>query len=118
MTRSGSALAEKAPYEFGLAYIVEVVDVQSGGLKEGTGVMDNLDLTLTVDTEQAWNLLGGTLFLYALANQGDDVNAENLGSTQGVDNIERFDATKLYEAMYEQSFNSASLPGMRFEASF
>lgn len=105
----GPALAEESPYRFEFVYTLDALGVQSGGLKEGSAFMDNLDLMLTVDAERAWGLRNGTVFLYALSNHGGDINADNVGSAQGVDNIEADDAVKLYEAWYEQAFERSTL---------
>jgi porin len=106
---SGPSVAEDSPYDVELAYTLDVMRVQQGGLKEGNGALSNLDIILTVDTDKAWGLRNGTLFFYALGNDGDDINATHVGSAQGVDNIESDDAVKIYEAWYEHAFENSTL---------
>lgn len=102
-------IAAESPYSFEFADTLDVMHVQSGGLKKGGGVLNNLDLTVTVDTEKAWNLRNGTAFLSVISDSGDEVNAINVGSTQGVDNIEAENTIKVYEAWYEQAFEHSTL---------
>ncbi len=105
-----AAAAERVPaYEFGLAYTGDYMQVVQGGTAQGGRWLDNLDLTLRINTEQAWGLRNGTLYLYAIRTGGGQPNADLLNSTQGIDNIEASNDTKLYEAWYEHAFAHSTL---------
>ena len=39
----------------------------SGGIKEGSRILDNLDVTLTFDGSKLYNVEGSTIFIYLLA---------------------------------------------------
>lgn len=65
---------------------------------------DNLDLTLTVDTEKAGLWPGGKFFIYGLRNHGGDPSANIIGDLQTTSNIEAPDQFIVHEAWYEQRF--------------
>ena len=69
--------------------------------------LDNLDLTLTVDSEKAGLWPGGTLFIYALRNRGKNPTEDVIGDLHTVSNIEAPDKFLLYEAWYEQQFTDS-----------
>ena len=79
-----------------------------GGIKQKTGYLENIDLTMSVDTQKAdlWN--SGTLFIYFLNDTGDDPSSF-VGDTQGSNNIESYDTFKLYEAWYEHTIDEISI---------
>jgi porin len=88
------------------AYTVDSISNISGGIKRKGKVLDNLNVAATFDGEKLFNIKGSTMFLYFLNNNGGKPNADNVGSFQGVDNIEISSRTaKLYEAWIEQNFN-------------
>jgi len=72
--------------------------------KKETIYLDNLDLTVTVDTEKAGLWSGGTLFIYGLRNRGRNPTEDVIGDLHTVSNIEAVDKFLLYEAWYEQQF--------------
>lgn len=74
-----------------------------GGLRRTSGVLGNIDLTATIDTEKAglWN--SGTMFFYALGNYGRNPT-EFVGDLQATNNIEAYDTAKLYEGWYEHQW--------------
>ena len=72
--------------------------------KKETLYLDNLDITLTLDTGQAGLWDGGTLFIYGLGNSGRDPSADVIGDLQTVSNIEAPNTFLLYEAWFEQQF--------------
>ncbi|MEI6437231.1 MAG: carbohydrate porin [Candidatus Omnitrophota bacterium] len=90
-------------YSVGAVYTGDLVSNTAGGLKRGTAYIDNLDLTLTVDTAKAglWN--NGTFFVYGLYNGGNELpTGKYIGDLQGMDNIEAPRLVKLFELWYEQ----------------
>lgn len=77
----------------------------SGGLKRGNNYLDNTDIKLAIDGQKLFGVTGNKVFIYFLNNFGGKPNAHQVGSTQGIDNIEVTTNTfKLYEAWMEQSF--------------
>jgi porin len=76
-----------------------------GGLRKGSGLLGNLNLVTSIDSGKLGLWHGGTFSLYFLGNFGDDPTSF-IGDTQATSNIEAFDTFKLYEAWYEQSWQS------------
>ena len=77
----------------------------SGGIKRGSNYLDNLDVKFALDNEKLLGLKGNRALIYFLDNNGGKPNAHQVGSTQGIDNIEvGANTAKLYEAWMEQSF--------------
>lgn len=65
--------------------------------------LDNIDLTVSIDTGRAGLWENGTLFFYGLSNHG--VNpTEYVGDLQTTSNIEAFESTRVYEIWYEHAF--------------
>jgi len=94
---------------FEMIYTGEIVSNFNPGLvsnKKETMYLDNLDITLTVDTEKAGLWDGGTLFIYGLRNTGRDPSGNVIGDLQGASNIEAPNRHKpiIYEAWFEQQF--------------
>lgn len=97
---------EDAGYTFEAVYTGEGFVNTSGGIDEDTGYLDNLDVTLEIDGEQAFGWGGATLFVYGLMNNGDDPSAA-VGDAQGSSNIEADETAKLYEAWINQQFGES-----------
>lgn len=77
----------------------------SGGIKDGYNYNDQFDLGFDLDGEKLLGLKGTTASISFIANNGSDINASRIGSTQGVNNTETAPNTaKLYEAFVEQSY--------------
>ena len=87
---------------FEAVYTGEMFSNVSGGIRQKTVYLDNIDLTLTVDVERLLGWPGARLFLYGLGNRGGNPS-EHIGDAQAVSNIEAFDTWKLFEAWFEQS---------------
>ncbi len=86
-------------------YTIDGISNVAGGIRRHGRVLDNIDVTAEFDGEKLYNIKGSTVFLYFLANNGGRPNAEDVGSFQGVDNIEVATTTaKLYEAWIQQKF--------------
>ncbi len=73
---------------FGLLYRADVMSNVSGGLKQGTTVLGNLDVKLDFDLNTMMGWDGVTIGLHGIASHGGKPNANYVGSSQGVDNIE------------------------------
>lgn len=99
-----SKLADKG-VEVTVEYKADVWSVVSGGTKRGNNYLDNLDIKFDLDNEKLLGLKGNKAFISFINNNGGKPNANRVGSTQGIDNIETATNTaKLYEAWVEQSF--------------
>lgn len=77
--------------------------------RQETIYQDNLDLTVTVDTEKAGLWPGGTLFIYGLRNHGGDPSANVIGDLQTASNIEAPDNFLVHQAWYEQQVSDGLL---------
>jgi porin len=85
-------------------YKADVSSVLQGGVRDGTRVLDNLDVVFDVDMERAVRWSGATARFHILNNSGDAPN-DLAGTLQGVDNIEvARQRAKIYEAWLEQRF--------------
>jgi porin len=82
-------------------YTGDVFSNIKGGLKRQTVYLDNIDLTLNLNTEKLFNWPGGTIFIYGLGNQGKDPS-DYSGDIQTLDNIAAFNTWKIYEAWIKQ----------------
>lgn len=87
-------------------YIGEVFVNARGGLERGVVYMDNLDLLVTVDTEDLWLPNGPTFHLYGLGNQGGNFSENYVGDAQVVSNIEAPTSWRLFEGWVEQPLGS------------
>ncbi len=94
---------------FDIVYTGEVLTNLTGGVSTGTRYLDNLDVTLEVDTQEAAGFAGGTLFLYGLYNNDNSLTDEIVGDAQVVSNIDTINAWRLYEAWYEHAFLTGRL---------
>ncbi len=86
-------------------YKLDVFGNVSGGIKEGTRVLDNLDVVVNLDGEKLIGAKGTTAFVQFLNNNGGRPDGDLVGSAQGINNIETPQATgKLYQAWLQQNF--------------
>lgn len=86
-------------------YTGEAVRKFSGGLNKQDSVYhDNLDLSISMDTEKLLSWPGGTLFIYGLRDHGGSPSGDLGGDLQGFSNIEAPDQFIIYELWYEQQF--------------
>ncbi len=85
-------------------YTGEIWQNTKGGIQKDHRYLDNLDLQLEIDTEEAFSLPGGTFFAYGLYNNGQELSAEVVGDSQVVSNIDAPHAIRLFELWYDQSF--------------
>ncbi len=111
---SVSAASERA-LEFGATYTGEVFRNASGGLRQDTVYLDNLDVTLDIDAEALWDIPDTRFFVYGLYNNGHTLSGGGSGDLQVISNIETgVEAARLYEAWAERTTGSAlRSPGRR-----
>lgn len=87
----------------GAAYTGEGVAGLAGGIARGSVYLDNADLTITLDADEAWGWEGATLFAYVLGNHGG-CPSSRAGDVQVLSNIDAPDGWRVFEAWYEQKF--------------
>ncbi len=87
-----------------LSYKAHIFNNLSGGLKEGTRALDNLDVIATFDGEKIVGAKGLSATIHLLNNNGGRPDGDLVGSAQGIDNIEVPRATgKLFQAFVQQN---------------
>ena len=88
---------------FDMLYTGDSVSTVSGGIKNGTAFLGNLDLIMTIDTQKLALWDQGTFLMYGIYNHGSSRPTEKfVGDLQGVDNIETARTFRLFELWYEQ----------------
>ncbi|VAX35567.1 hypothetical protein MNBD_UNCLBAC01-657 [hydrothermal vent metagenome] len=101
---------EKKGITFESVYTIDYFANVQGGLQRKDTYLSNLDIMLTVDTEQFGLWENGTFFVYALDNSGGQkLTGSIVGDLQGIDNIEAPRTTRLYEMWYEHTFLDGAL---------
>lgn len=89
------------PARFAATYTGEFLSNRSGGLQRGNAYLDNLDVTLAIDTGRLWGWPSSELFLYGLYNNGEPFSETYVGDFQVVSNIETgVEALRLFEAWF------------------
>jgi len=107
---SETPAAETPAIDLVVVYTSDVWHNARGGLRRGWRYLDNLDVTLTIDTERVIGWRGASLFVYGLYNNGQALTGDLISDVQGVSNIETgVRAVRLYEAWVEQRFGRASV---------
>lgn len=92
-----------------VAYTADVVGGWSDDVSTRGRFLDNLDVVADVDLERAFGWNGATLHGHLLNNSGEAPN-DDLGTLQGVDNIEVSDQhLRLFEFWVEQTFGGGSI---------
>ncbi|QQR80335.1 MAG: carbohydrate porin [Deltaproteobacteria bacterium] len=88
---------------FEFIYTGEVGGNISGGLSKKLEYLDNVDLTMDLDSEKLAGYKGGTLHMYGIGNLGSSPS-EHIGDAQVASNIDGPDRWTLLEAWYQQNF--------------
>lgn len=90
-----------SPFSYNSLLTSDYVNILSGGVKTGQGVLGDISIQLGFDTKKAglWN--GGTFSVYGLGDFGMDPSENNVGCTQTFDNIETPDKHQLFEYWYK-----------------
>lgn len=97
----GEALSQ---HQFNIDYTGEVWANINGGQKRGSAYLDNLDMTLGVDTASLFGLKNSNGYVHLLYNNSAGLSAELVGDHQVVSNIDSIHVIRLYELWYEQGF--------------
>lgn len=83
----------------------DVLSNRSGGIATGTRYMDHWNVELTADLDKLWGWAGTTAYVEVISNHGGKLNETQVGSFNGIDNIEVGSATtKFFNAWVEKSF--------------
>jgi porin len=103
---SGEINEAHGPILLEASYTGEVMSNLSGGVRRGERYLDNLDVVLEADLEQAIGWRGANLHVYGLYNNGKSVS-ELIGDAQAASNVETgTQAARLYEAWIDQKIGS------------
>lgn len=100
---------EDAGLSFEAVYTGEIVSVVSGGARQESTYLGNVDLAVGLDLETMWGLPGMTAAIYVLGDHGGDPTGDYAGDLQGLSNIEADDTWKLYEFWIEKRWELVSL---------
>lgn len=95
-------LLGKYGISFGLSETSEVLGNVTGGVHRGADYDGLTQMTLTVDTEKAFGLSGGTFYGSALQLHGRSISSDNLRELHPVSSIEGAGTTRLWELWYDQ----------------
>lgn len=101
-------------YDFDAVYTADIWRNAHGGLRTGAVYLDNLDLTLAIDGEQAWGIPGLEAFAYVLYNNKARFSERYVGDAMTVSNIDAAGAVRLYEAWMQWSDGEAQPYSVRF----
>ncbi len=83
-----------------VGYVADLLRNASGGIRNGTAYLQNVDAVLTFDLERAFGSGAGSLFAYLLWNNASTFSDRYSGDTQVVSNIDAEQAFRLYEFWY------------------
>jgi len=104
-----SHLEEKG-VQFEGVYKFDYIANTQGGLDRKDTYLTNLDLIITINTDQLGLWKHGTIFFYVIENSGGQkITGSIVGDTNGVYNIEAPRTMRLYEMWYEHIFLDDSL---------
>ena len=99
----GRAEAESGEHtisaEFG--YVSDLLRNASGGIRNGSAYLQNVDATIALDLGRVFGSGGGSLFAYLLWNDASTFSDRYPGDAQVVSNIDAERALRLYELWYE-----------------
>jgi porin len=101
--------SRQKPFSLNAAYTADFVADLSGKNQHYLGMLGNLDVKVTFDTEKANVWRGGTFHLYAIVNHGAHPTTNIIGDLQGISNIEAPNRSYLYELWYEQKIGPLAL---------
>ena len=82
------------------AYTADGMANVGGGADTGAALMDNLDVSASINLDALGWVPQTDVFVYGLGNQGGSIS-DDVGDVQGVDNIETVNAWRLYEAFIQ-----------------
>lgn len=108
----GVASAEEAgdgAVQLSVSYTADIIGAVEGGGSQRGRFLDNLDVIVDADLERLFGWRGATAHVDVLNNSGGVPN-DDVGTLQGVDNIEvSSQRLRLFEAWVEQAWGGSSL---------
>ena len=102
-SRAGTEAGGKA-VSAEVGYVADLLGNASGGIRNGSAYLQNVDAILTFDLDRIIGNGGGALFAYLLWNNASTFSNRYSGDTQGVSNIDAEQAFRLHEFWYERHF--------------
>ncbi len=87
-----------------VGYVADLLRNASGGIRNGSAYLQNVDAILTFDLGRIFGSGGGTLFAYLLWNNASTFSDRYPGDAQVVSNIDVEQAFRLYEFWYQHLF--------------
>lgn len=84
-----------------IGYIGDLLHNASGGIRNGSAYLQNVDAVFTFDLGRIVGNGSGSLFAYLLWNDASTFSDQYPGDAQGVSNIDAERALRLYELWYE-----------------
>jgi porin len=99
-----------SPYQLRLQYTGEAWS-NTGGLHTGRDYMNNIDASLSVDTERAWGWTGGRFYIEAFYGWGNSLNEVYTGAVQdpSATDVGRGSQLRLYQAYYDQRWGNTDV---------
>lgn len=98
-----------APLQIEAAYTGEAWRNFSGGVRADGTYLENIDVIVTLDAEQAFGWTGTTFLVSGLHNNDPTLSDRIVGDIQAVSNIDTDGATRLYEAWVERTFDAGAV---------
>ncbi len=96
--------AWRAGWSFDATITVDMLR-NRGGLKNGNGVLSDIDVRVRADLEKLAGWTGATAYLNILDDRGDAFNTLYAGTLKGVSNIEvAAPSTRVFQAWIQQNF--------------
>ncbi len=96
--------AWRAGWSFDATITVDLLR-NRGGLKNGSGVLSDVDVRVRADLEKLAGWTGATAYLNILDDRGDAFNTLYAGTLKGVSNIEvAAPSTRVFQAWIQQNF--------------
>ena len=102
-------LISKQKVKIGFSWTGEVVTNHSGGLEEGTGYYNMIELNLKLSLKDVGLNNGGRIFINELNVHGDTLTSRLIGDFQPISRDEASERTGLFELWYEHSFNATKV---------
>ncbi len=88
-----------------LGYVADLLHNASGGIRNGSAYLQNIDATISFDLGRIFGPGGGSMFAYLLWNNASTFSDRYTGDTQVVSNIDAEQAFRLYEFWYQHPFS-------------
>ena len=95
------------PVSAQIGYIGDLLHNASGGIRNGSAYLQNVDAVFTFDLGRIIGSGGGSLFAYLLWNDASTFSDRYPGDAQVVSNIDAERALRLYELWYEHRHGDA-----------